>query len=199
MNAHLDPNIQSVDLVAHALKPLLNEVVLVGGCSVGLLVTDKGRPPVRETVDVDLITEVTTLSNYYKFCERLRELGFQEDGGEVICRWRKGGLIVDVMPTDEKILKFSNRWYDLAIKTAAESVLPSGLSVRHISAPLFIATKIESFYGRGKGDFIHHDIEDIINVVDGRPELLEEMHQAPHEVKNFIEEEVDDRRPPGIE
>lgn len=186
-----DPNIQALELAARELQPILSEFVLVGGCTVGLLITDEARPPVRATLDVDLLTEVAPTAKYQDLEERLRELGFH-GSHEVICRWHKRGLIVDVMPTDPRVLGFTNSWYQLAVERALTATLPSGLKIRHISAPLFIATKIESFHGRGKGDFLHHDIEDIVNVVDGRPELLDEMANAPDKVRAFIAEEMDD-------
>ena len=186
-----DPNIGTLELAAHALKPLLSDLVLVGGCAVGLLMTDRARPPVRHTIDVDLLTEVTPLSSYYKLCEKLRALGFKERQ-DIICRWIKGELVIDVMPTDEKILGFTNRWYELAAKMQLSSKLPSGIEIRHISAPLMIAVKIESFYGRGEGDYLHHDMEDIINLVDGRPELIHELREAPEHLREFVEQEIDD-------
>jgi hypothetical protein len=70
--------------------------------------------------------------------------------------------------------------------------LPSGIEIQHISAPLLIATKIESFYNRGGEDYLHHDIEDIVNLVDGRPEVVNELREAPQNVREFIEQEVDD-------
>lgn len=43
------------------------------------------------------------------------------------------------------------------------------------AAPYFCATKLEAFGGRGKNDYLaSHDLEDLITVVDGRPELLED-------------------------
>ena len=69
--------------------------------------------------------------------------------------------------------------------------LPSGSDVQLIAAPLFIATKFEAFQGRGGGDYSHHDIEDIVNVVDGRSELKEEIAQAPLEVQDFLTDEFD--------
>jgi hypothetical protein len=98
-----NPNIGILELAAQALKPLLNELVLVGGCAVGLLITDQARPPVRHTIDVDLLTEVTPLSSYYELSAKLRELGFKESE-EIICRWLKDELVVDVMSTDENVL-----------------------------------------------------------------------------------------------
>lgn len=104
-----DPNLGAVELAAAALGELLDELVLVGGCAVGLLVTDPARTPVRQTIDVDLLTEVTPVASYYTLCERLRTHGFAEQPTEdVICRWAKGGLLIDVMPTDEKVLGFTN-------------------------------------------------------------------------------------------
>lgn len=189
MIARADPNLHTLQLAVAELQPVIHQLVLVGGCAVGLLITDVARPPVRETVDVDLVTQVSPLSSYHSFGETLRRLGFRESQ-DVICRWTKGPLVVDVMPTRD-YLGFTNTWYELAVTTAVEALLPGGQSVRHITAPLLIATKIESFYGRGKGDFLHHDIEDIINVVDGRPELVEEVFSAPEPVRQFIEEEID--------
>ncbi|WP_442497452.1 hypothetical protein [Methylobacter sp. sgz302048] len=186
-----DPNIETLELAAHALKPLLNELVLVGGCAVGLLITDQARPPVRHTVDVDLLAEVTPLSNYYKLCDKLRDLGFKEQR-DIICRWIKGELVIDVMSTDEKVLGFTNIWYKLAAEIPLTSKLPSGIEIQHISAPLLIATKIESFYGRGKGDYLHHDIEDIVNLVDGRPEVIDELRESPQDLREFVEQEIDD-------
>lgn len=186
-----NPNIATLELAAHALKPLLNELVLVGGCAVGLLITDRARPPVRATIDVDLLAEVTPLSNYYALCDKVRALGFVE-GGDIICRWVKGGLVIDIMPTDANVLGFTNKWYALAASMPITSRLPSGIKIQHISAPLLIATKIESFYGRGNGDYFHHDIEDIINLVDGRPELADDVRGAPQSLREFIEQEIDD-------
>ena len=99
-----DPNVQSVELAANALGTIMDELVLVGGCAVGLLITDQARPPTRQTVDVDLLTEVTPLGNYYKLCDRLRERGFKEND-EVICRWQFQGLKIDVMPIEESVRK----------------------------------------------------------------------------------------------
>jgi predicted nucleotidyltransferase len=190
MNAQ-DPNVASVELVAHALRELCEELVLVGGCAVGLLITDPARPSGRATQDVDLIAEVTSLGNYYNLQQKLKDRGFQEQG-DVICRWRKGALIVDVMPAEEIGLGFSNRWYPLAVQYAQHLTLPSRTVIRIVNAPLFIATKLESFQGRGEGDYGHHDIEDIVNLVDGRKELLDEVASSDQAVREYIQQEIED-------
>ena len=193
MNPH-DPNVSIVELVAKALGPLREELVLVGGCSVGLLITDRGRPPVRQTIDVDLVAEVASMGAYYhSLIPKLKAQGFKESAEDAnMCRWKFGDLILDVMPSDESVLGHStNRWYAEVVRSASKVLLPSGLEILVVSAPLFVATKLVAFHDRGNNDYMHHDMEDIINLVDGRPELSGEVDSAPSEVKEFIREEFD--------
>lgn len=187
----LDPNIEMVEFIAVALGELTQELVFVGGCAAGLMVTDKGRAAIRATTDVDLIAEVAGKAAYYPLRKKLQAAGFGEDP-EMICRWRYQGVQIDVMPTDEKILGFTNPWYSEAIRTANEIVLPSGNTIRLIAPPLLIATKISAFYNRGNGDYQgSHDLEDIISVTDGRPELGAEIAAASDEVRNFLADEIE--------
>jgi predicted nucleotidyltransferase len=186
-----DPNVEMIEFIAAALGPLTEQLVFVGGCAAGLLISDPARAAIRATNDVDLIAEVASVADYYPLTERMTNAGFSVDP-EVICRWRYQGVKVDVMPTSEEILGFSNRWYEAAIRTAMNVQLPSGRAIRLISSPLLIATKIEAFYGRGQGDFQgSHDLEDIVAVIDGRPELYDEIQEAPEEVREYLREEID--------
>lgn len=173
-----DPNLIRVELVARALGDLCDELVLVGGCATGLLYTAVQAPPPRTTFDVDLVAEVTALAGYHALEARFAERGFTRDMAPdaPICRWRVGDVEVDLMPTEENVLGFSNRWYPVATRTAQALVLPSGTRIRLISAPAFLATKFEAFSTRGGGDIMaSHDFEDIINVLDGRPGIEDEI------------------------
>jgi hypothetical protein len=107
--------------MAASLKSLLPEIVFVGGCITGLLITGPAASPVRATDDVDVIVEIASYAEYARFSKRLRNLGFSEDSsdGAPICRWLIDQMKLDVMPTDETILGFSNRWYNPAIEAAA--------------------------------------------------------------------------------
>ena len=105
-----DPNRHLLESAADLLRPLLDELVFIGGCATGLLITDAGAGGVRPTRDVDTIAQVTGYGAYAALSERLRILGLREDTDEgVICRWRHGELIIDVMPTDETILRARRR------------------------------------------------------------------------------------------
>ena len=91
------------------------------------------------------------------------------------------------VPLDEKVLGFANRWYKAGFGAAVTATLPSGLQLRHLSAPYFMATKLEAFNDRGNNDvYLSHDLEDVITVVDGREELVNELAAAPADVRDFV-------------
>lgn len=156
-----DPNVQQLITAARLLKPVLNEVVFVGGCTTGLFISDPGAGGIRPTIDVDVIAEITSYEDYVVFSERLRKLRFEEDNSEgaPLCRWKNADTTLDVTPLDEKILGFSNRWYQDAMERAQLYELEADLHIRVVTAPYFCATKIEAFKGRGKGDYLaSHDL-----------------------------------------
>ena len=184
-----DPNVHLVDLVAQGLGDLCDELVFVGGCAAGLLCTSPNAPPPRVTYDVDVLAEVAALAAYYALEKRFESRGFVRDlsPDAPICRWRLGEVKVDLMPTDEHILGFANRWYPFAITSALSIVLPSGRKIRLIAAPAFLATKLEAFATRGKGDLLSsHDFEDIINVIDGRPGVESEVAAVSGELREYL-------------
>lgn len=184
-----DPNIQSVELVAHALGDLCDELVLVGGCAASLLIDAPTAPPPRVTYDVDLLAVVTTLRRYHDLEEKFTRRGFTRDMSQnaPICRWRIGAILVDLMPTDESVLGFSNRWYPHAAELAENITLPSGRKIRLISAPAFLATKFEAFQTRGKSDFVFsHDFEDIINVTEGHATIVSEITTSDPSLRRYL-------------
>jgi hypothetical protein len=181
-------NIELLKNVAKRLGPLLNEVVFVGGCTTGLFITDQAAAEVRPTFDVDVIAEITSYADYATFSERLRALGFREDTSKnaPLCRWLIDNMKLDVMPIEEKILGFTNRWYRAAMDGAQETELEPGLRIRVVTAPYFVATKLEAFRGRGRGDYTSsHDLEDLLAVIDGREVIVEEITGAT-ELRSYI-------------
>lgn len=189
-----DPNVVMMELVADRLgADLRDELVFVGGAVAGLLITDPGQPAIRPTEDVDLIVHATARSDYHRVENALRQQGFEPDMSRdaPICRWLIGPVIVDVMPTLSEILGFANRWYPLALATAGTVDLPSGTPVRIVTAPVFVATKLEAFADRGKGDYLFsHDLADLIAVIDGRDELLAECSQVDVTLKRYLRERI---------
>ncbi len=166
-----NPNLAILELVAHALGPVCD--------------------------DVDIVAPALTVHDYHAIETRVRAQGFSNDmrSDAPICRWVYKNVTLDVMPTVKDILGFANHWYPLAIATAQPVTLPSGKSIKLIAAPVFIATKLEAFKDRGKDasgqpDFLgSHDLEDIITVTDRRPELIDECRAMPAELRDYLAQE----------
>lgn len=182
-------NLEMLRAAVAELGGLADEMVFVGGATTGLLITDVGAAEVRATDDVDSIVEATTYLEYMNFSERLETKGFKIDSREdaPLCRWVKNNVVLDVMPLDETILGFTNRWYKQAIIDPASIEINEGTTIRILTTPYFCATKLEAFEGRGKNDYYgSHDLEDLIAVVDGREEIVDDIAQAPTEVREYI-------------
>lgn len=176
MTRNRDVNKRLIIHVAQRFGDFKDKVVFAGGCATGLFISDPAIPDVRATQDVDVIVEVASRMDYYRLEEELRGRGFKQDmsEGAPVCRWLIDGIKVDVMPTDEDILGFSNIWFLPAIQNSIQVELAEGLSINLLKAPFFLATKIEAFKGRGKGDYMaSHDMEDIVTLLDGRPEIVD--------------------------
>ncbi len=184
-----DPNLPYLRHIAEALGELREQVVFVGGAVAGLLVTDPLADAVRATRDVDAVVNANR-ALFHRIEEAVAERGFARDvSSDVICRWvhKDSGVLFDLMPVQPEVLGFSNRWYPYAVETAVSLDLGAGLTIRLVSAVAFVATKLEAFAGRGNGDFMSsHDLEDVLNIVDGREELATEMDAAPTELRQAV-------------
>ncbi|ORM61350.1 hypothetical protein PRCB_00500 [Pantoea rodasii] len=183
--------------VARALGPdLVKQVTFVGGCTTALLLTDElTAEQVRHTDDVDLIVHVISYAKYHALQQELRTRGFKIvapdlDESIPICAMQLNELRVDIMPDDESILGFSNRWYKEAVDNSFDYQLNDEITIKLVSPGYFVATKLEAWLGRGKGDALtSRDIEDIINLIDGREELITELGNSSDTVKAFISEQ----------
>lgn len=184
-------NTELLCLVASKLEPVLDQLTFVGGSTTALHITDISAADVRATDDVDAVADAATVVDYQRFASRLRKLGFREDTETgLICRWRCENLSLDVVPVDPRILGFGNDWYAEAIARAIEVELKPSLRIRITPAPYFLATKLCAFRDRGKGDYLaSHDLEDIITVIDGRSQLIEEMGAASDKLRHFVADE----------
>jgi hypothetical protein len=184
-----DPNLPSLRSIAQALGELREQVVFVGGAVAGLLVTDPLADPVRATRDVDAVVN-TSRATFHRMEQAVAACGFERDvNSDVICRWvhKATGLLFDLMPVQPEVLGFSNRWYPYAVQTAVLLDLGDGIEIRLVSAVAFVATKLEAFASRGGGDFLSsHDLEDVLNIVDGREELADELAGASTDLRQAV-------------
>jgi predicted nucleotidyltransferase len=142
---------------------------------------------------VDIVVEIVRYNEYAAIEEKLRSKGFVNDiASGVICRYIVQGIIVDVMPTSEEVLGFSNKWYPAAFAKSIQVKLDDGLPIRIFSAPYFLATKLEAFTDRGENEGrFSPDFEDIVHVLNNRETIWEEIKQADEPVKLYLKSEFE--------
>ena len=70
--------------------------------------------------------------------------------------------------------------------------MPSGTSIRALPAANLLATKLEAFANRGRGDYLGSpDFEDIVALVNGREELSVEVSGARAELRAYVAKELE--------
>ena len=188
MSDHL--NIVRIKAVYAALEELGDQVVFVGGATVSLY-ADRETEEARPTDDVDILVELTSYHEYASIEEKLRQKGFVNDiESKIVCRYKVQGIVVDVMPTDEKILGFSNRWYSKGVQHVTVVDLNGGTSVKIFTSPYFLASKLEAFKNRGNNDGRWStDFEDIVYLLNNRSSIWHEIEISETAVKTFLLDE----------
>jgi hypothetical protein len=185
-------NITMLQTVANGLGELKKDIVFVGGAVAELYANDPAASDIRPTLDVDCVIELRTRLQHSRFEENLRTRKFVNDTskGAPICRWVYKGILVDVMPIDENVLGFSNKWYVEGIDNKITNILPDGTEIFVFSPEYYLATKFEAHKSRGGNDLRQsHDFEDIIYILDNCPDLLESIAKANLSVKTYLREE----------
>ena len=153
------------------------DFAFLGGSVLSLLVNDPTVDAIRVTKDVDVVVGVRTRNEFHREERELEALGFKHDTSEdaPICRWLTDGIEVDVLPVREEVLGWKSEWFEQALLTAQEVEI-EGHVVKVVTAPLFVALKLEAFEDRGNGDFLAStDFEDVICLFNGRPGVVDEI------------------------
>jgi len=185
MSHHI--NVVRIKAVANALDNLKEKVVFVGGATISLY-PDQAVFEVRPTEDVDVIIEILNYSDRAELEEKLRSIGFSYDiESGVTCRFVFQGIAVDIMPTNDTSIGFSNIWYPEGFENAVNYVIDEQSIVKILSAPYFIATKLEAHKNRGQNDGrTSQDFEDIIYVLENRVVIWEEIDRSSDNLKSYL-------------
>jgi hypothetical protein len=164
--------------------------VFTGGGIVQLLITDPAAPPASLTKDVDAVLEIASYGDYAEIENALRAAGFVQSFQDkaAIVAWYWKDRRIDILPHKPfPLIATINRWFPWVLEDAVRFEVQQGQFAWIASAPSFLATKFEAFFSRGGGDYVgSKDIEDILAIVDGRPELVGELAAAPREVSDFL-------------
>ena len=179
-----------IKAVNEVLKNLHHDYVFVGGATVSLYATNPVEKDIRPTDDVDVVVELATYKGYSDLDEKLRAIGFKNDiFSGVLCRYTIQGIIVDVMPTDDKAIGFSNRWYPEGFQNAVQCKLDAEHTVNVFSLPYFIASKWEAFKGRGTDFRTSTDFDDLVYIFKNVDDLDDQIREAPFHLYTYLQDE----------
>lgn len=186
-------NIVRIKAVSNALGKLKDKVVFVGGATISLY-PDRTVFEVRPTDDVDVIIEILNYDERVKVEEVLRSMGFENDvESGVVCRYKIQGIVVDIMPTYDPSIGFSNKWYPEGYSNSVNYSIDDTATIKILGAPYFIATKLEAHKNRGKNDGrTSQDFEDIVYVLENRTTIWDEMNASGIDLKNYLRTEFQD-------
>lgn len=185
-------NIVRLKAVANILSSLEDQFVFVGGATVSLYATNPSiASEIRPTEDVDVVVEIASYADYVKLEEKLLSVGFVNDTDSgIYCRYRIQGITVDVMPTDDAALGFTNKWYPDGFKNSIEVTIHDRVSIEIFSLPFFIASKWEAYKGRGKDDYrTSKDFEDLVYIFENVDNLKEQLEEAPPYLREYLNNE----------
>jgi hypothetical protein len=101
------------------------------------------------------------------------------------------GVRVDIVATADTGIGPTNRWYRDAVASADTYLVEPGLEVLAIAPIYFIATKLEAFRGRGRGDYqASHDLDDVFATLSGLEPLRTGIETAETEVARAVRSEL---------
>lgn len=185
-------NMRMLQTVANGLGELKDRMVFVGGVVAELYADDPATSDIRPTLDVDCVIEIGSRIEHAQMEDELRAKGFSNDvsQGAPICRWVFNDIKVDVMPTDDAILGFSNIWYVQGIESKIVKVLPNETEIAIFPPAYYLAAKIEAHNGRGGDDLRQsHDFEDIIYLIDNCTVLFDNIVVSADNLKAYLKKE----------
>lgn len=150
-------------------------------------------PRARVTDDVDALLVSAGYSESAALEEAVARRSFRRDVSATHAhRWiAPSGDKLDLVPFEKHVGATGSALDHAAAATAIETELESGLTIRHVSAPAFIAMKLAAHADRFAGDpFASRDLQDALAVIASRPEIVDEMKLAPIEIRSFAATEL---------
>lgn len=181
-------NIHIIRRVAHALSSFQEKVFFVGGAIIPFYIHEPGSEDVRPTYDVDITFDISTSSGLESLREKLIGHGFiQSHEDNVICRFRFGDIIVDVMSTVSIGWAPSNKWFKSGLDDLKTISLGDDLKIKILSLPYYLCTKFEAFKDRGSNDpRFSKDLEDIVYLFDNISDISQQIQEAPEDARIFL-------------
>ena len=189
----MNTNLLRLKDIAIALGEIKDDVVFVGGATVGLYIDDVAAPIPQPSEDIDCVVEIATYGQWCDFEKKLRAKGFKDldisgvDNHPPTCRKYIMGMKVDFMPVEEAVLGYGNPWFKKGLENAV-SVFCDNIEIKIFKIEYFVASKLKAFNDRGISNDIRfsQDLEDLTELIDGAIHFEEKINNADQDTKSFI-------------
>jgi predicted nucleotidyltransferase len=191
MLKNTDRNLEVVLKISHALGEMNERVIFVGGAIIGFYVNDPAAQDARPTKDVDITIEIATLGELESIRQELVKRGFrQSPENDVICRFRYDTIEVDVMSTVAVGWAPANQWFSPGFAQRVRERIGDHM-IQLLPLSYFIASKFAAHGERGGTDPRRsHDFEDIVYVIDNRTDIVDQINNAPNDVRQYLKKQL---------
>ena len=150
--------------------------VFVGGCALGLHARPTG-PALRVTKDVDCISTLSPWTRQQSVLAGMCSRGVRNPDIELACRYHVVGtdVMVDVLSPDGFNVGGVNPWFARAAARAGTYDAGEGRTVKAVTPPYFLATKLVALAGRADDAQSSTDAEDIVSLAVEVPDLVAQV------------------------
>ena len=111
---------------------------------------------------------------------------YPDPKSKVICRFAYEDVLIDVMSTREIGWAPSDPWFDPGFKNLVPYEVDAETVIRIFPVAYFLATKFSAFADRGGDPRTSKDFEDIVYVLDSRLNIVDEIREAPADLREFL-------------
>jgi hypothetical protein len=186
--ASLLPTRERVALVARAIEPILNRVVLAGPPVVELLTSSSLASLPELTFAADATLQLLSTSMVDRLGAELTKLGLTRTGhagGED--RWRiSDGLTFDLVQVHPDDQDAAQVWLEYATLLTLPLTVTDGIVVRIAGAPAMLALEIAAFIRNGDRVLDSAELERAVSLIAGRGEIERELATAPPELRTMV-------------
>lgn len=182
-------NLAGLETVAQGLGDWLSKTAFIGGQVLEVYRTDPVAASIRPSREVDCLVSMPGMGFMPEWEKYLQERGFSRHdmASELALEWSCQGVEVRLVPLWSEGAGFENKWLEEGLFHARSFTLESGVNIRVFTPVYFVAAKLEALLHRGWYDLrSSEDFEDLVFLLEARPELPDELGAAFYEVRDYV-------------
>ncbi|MEO0473028.1 MAG: hypothetical protein AAF206_25665 [Bacteroidota bacterium] len=180
--------LQDLATLARAFEPVGGKTVFYGSAALAIYATSQAAPEIRSNRTVDCVLGRLALLDQQMPTQSMKQSAFELKKREgLITHWTYADIPLRLLLCRNAAFVDQYRWLAEGLDYA-ESHEIDGQSIRIYSPAYFLAAKMEAFDKEGKYDYRYsEDFEDILYLLDNRPEIVMEVNAAFYEVRTYIQ------------